>query len=96
MNHELGRKRNRYTCAVLVVPYLLPVSDIRHEEQAMNRTCNMNLKVEKHVRGDACQDSEGTQQWLSTMHRLGDWYERQSIFCLQLCILARIFYYPSH
>lgn len=67
MNHELGRKRNRYTCAVLVVPYLLPVSDIRHEEQAMNRTCNMNLEVGKHVRGDACRESEGTRQWLSTV-----------------------------
>lgn len=40
------------TCAVLVLPYLLSILDIRHEEQAMNRTYNMNLEVGKHVHGD--------------------------------------------
>lgn len=43
---------------------------IRHEEQAMNRTYNMNLEVEKH--GNACQDSGETQQWLSIIQTLGD------------------------
>lgn len=42
---------------MLEVPYLLSVSDIRHEEQTMNRTCNMTLQVEKHVHEDKCQDS---------------------------------------
>lgn len=45
------------TCAMLVVPYLVSISDIRHEEQAMNRTCKMNLQVEKHVHEETCQDS---------------------------------------
>lgn len=54
---KLEEKCNLCTCAMLVVPYLLSVSDIRHEEQTMNRTCNRTLQVEKHVYEDTCQDS---------------------------------------